>query len=279
MKEEMATPDRLAVGRTDFSFSIPSRWHNVELAAERLNGALIPPGEIFSFNEQVGEQTVANGYLEAYGIAVVQGAGGTSEPKTVSSVAGGICQVSTTLFHSVFRAGLPIQERNHHLFWVSYAASSTGMMGLDATVDDQSGLDFQFYNSTGSWLGIQAVTVDGVLEISLYGKDPGWNIVIDDPIVTNIRVPDPKPAYDKTHDLPAGQLLLIEHAADGFDASIRRRVFDSSGAPLRYNDTPMDLTLRSSYLASRDRYQVGVPASEPLDTPYVPKEEDGGGQP
>ena len=277
-KEDYATPDRLGVGRTDFSSSIPSRWHNVELAAERLNGALIAPGATFSFNAQVGEQTVANGYQEAYGIAVVPGAGGVGEAKTVSSVAGGICQVSTTLFHSVFRAGLPIQERNHHLFWVSYAGnSSTGMMGLDATVDDQSGLDFQFVNSTGGWLGIEAVTVDGVLEVSLFGKDPGWNVVIDDPIITNIRVPDPKPAYDKTHDLVPGTQLFIEHATEGFDSAIRRRVFASDGAPLLFNGVPMDLTLRSSYLASRDRFQVGVPETEPLDTPYIPADENNGG--
>lgn len=280
MKEQMATPDRLGVGRTDFSASISSRWHNVELAAERLNGALIPPGATFSFNEQVGEQTVANGYREAYGIAVVTGAGGVSETKTVSSVAGGICQVSSTLFHGVFRAGLPIQERNHHLFWVSYAASRTGMMGLDATVDDQSGLDFQFTNSTGNWLGIESVTTaDGILEISIYGTDPGWTVEIDDPIITNIRVPDPKPAYEKTHDLAPGAMLLIEHAAEGFDAAIRRRVYNADGSPLLYNGAPMDLTLRSTYLASRDRYQVGVPESESVDTPYVPADEDGGTQP
>ena len=275
-KEEMATPNRLAIGRTDYGFSIPSRAHNVELAAERLNGALIAPGASFSFNQQVGEQTVANGYQEAYGIALVPGTGGgKGEYKTVSSVAGGICQVSTTLFHSVFRAGLPIEERNYHLFWVTYGASSTGMMGLDATVDDQSGLDFQFANTTGGWLGIEVTVNDGVLQIALYGKDPGWKISIDEPIITNIRVPNPKPAYDKTHDLRPGTTLMIEHAVEGFDATIRRRVFDRNGNPVIFEGKPMDLQLRSSYLASRDRYQVGVPKTEPLDTPYVPADGDG----
>lgn len=275
-KADYATPDRLAVGRTDFSFSISSRWHNVELAAERLNGALIAPGASFSFNKQVGEQTVANGYQEAYGIALVPGTGGApGEYRTVSSVAGGICQVSSTLFHAVFRAGLPIEERNHHLFWVTYAgSSSTGMLGLDATVDDQSGLDFRFANTTGGWLGIEATTVDGVLEVAIYGKNPGWNVVIDDPIITNIRVPNPKPAYDKTHDLAPGKMNLIEHATEGFDAAIRRRVFSSTGAPVIFQGSPMDLTLRSSYQAARDRYQVGVPKNEPLDTPYVPEDGD-----
>ncbi len=274
-KEEMATPNRLAIGRTDYSFSIPSRAHNVELAAERLNGALIAPGASFSFNAQVGEQTVENGYEEAYGIALVPGAGGgVGEYKTVNSVAGGICQVSTTLFQAIFRAGLPIEERNYHLFWVGYGASSTGMLGLDATVDDQSGLDFQFANNTGGWLGIEATVNDGVLQVALYGKDPGWKVVIDDPIITNIRVPNPKPAYDKTHDLIPGTTLMIEHAVEGFDALIRRRVFDGNGNPIIFQGKPLDVQLRSSYQASRDRYQVGVPKTEPLDTPYVPADED-----
>ncbi|HEY8599738.1 MAG TPA: peptidoglycan binding domain-containing protein, partial [Thermomicrobiales bacterium] len=146
-KAAMRTPDVLGVGRTNYSSSIATRKHNVELAVERLNGTIIPPGELFSFNEAVGAQTVANGYEEAYGIALVPGAGGgAGEVKTVSSIAGGICQVSTTLFHGVFSAGLPIEERNWHLFWVGYAGSSTGMQGLDATVDDQANLDFQWWN-------------------------------------------------------------------------------------------------------------------------------------
>ena len=108
------------------------------------------------------------------------------------------------------------------------------------------------------------------MEISVYRKNPGWNVMIDEAIVTNIRVPNPEPEYDKTHDLPPGETMWIEHAVEGFDSSIRRRVFKGDGSPLLFEGVPMDLTLRSSYLASRDRYQVGVPKTEPLDTPYDP---------
>lgn len=274
-KATMLTPDVLGVGRTDYSSSIASRAHNVELAVERLNGAVIAPGALFSFNAQVGEQTVENGYEEAYGIAVVPGVGGKpGQAKTVSSVAGGICQVSTTLFHGVFSAGLPIEERNWHLFWVGYADSSTGMLGLDATVDDQAGLDFRFWNSTGGWLGVSAYVDDGVVYVTLYGKNPGWTVKIDEPVITNVEEPDPKPLYDKTYDLPVGQTLPIEHAVEGFSAAIRRRVFDKNGNLIVFNGNQMDTSFRSNYLPSSNRYQVGVPKSEPLDTPYVP---EGGG--
>jgi hypothetical protein len=82
--------------------------------------------------------------------------------------------------------------------------------------------------------------------------------------------PDHAPVYDKTYDLPVGQTLPIEHATEGFVASIRRQVFDKSGKPVLYNGTPMDTTFKSNYLPSRNRFQVGVPKGTPLDTPYVP---------
>ncbi len=265
-KAAMRTPDRLGVGRTNYSTSIPTRRHNVELAVERLNGTIIAPGEQFSFNEAVGEQTVANGYEEAYGIALVPGAGGgQGEVKTVSSIAGGICQVSTTLFHGVFKAGLPIEERNWHLFWVSYGASSTGWQGLDATVDDQVGLDFRWWNNTGNWMGIQAYADGEVVTIELYGKDPGWNVEINGPEITNIIEPDPQPVTEKTYDLPVGEKLMIEHAASGFTSTVNRKVFDSKGNLVIFNGKGMDSTFKSNYLPSRDRYQIGVPKSTPLD--------------
>src|SRR5205823_379362 len=206
-KAKMVITDRLGFSKTDYSFSIPNRRHNVELAMERLDGALIPPGATFSFNETIGAQTVANGYQEAYGIALVAGPGGKpGQPKTVTSVGGGICQVATTLFQAVFRSGVPIEERNWHLYWIpSYGAPPAGLQGLDATVDDQSGLDFKFTNTTGNWMAIEAVADGSYARIAVYGKDPGWDVVIDPPVITNERKADPKPVLEKTHDLPPGQ--------------------------------------------------------------------------
>lgn len=266
LKATMLTPDVLGRGRTDYSSSIASRKHNVELSIERLNGTLIAPGAMFSFNAAVGAQTVENGYEEAYGIALVPGVGGKGgEVKTISSIAGGICQVSTTLFHGVFRAGLPIEQRNWHLFWMTYANSSTGAQGLDATVDDQAGLDFQWWNNTGNWVGIGAYADGATIGITLYGKDPGWDVQVADPTISNVIEPDQTPVYEKTHDLPVGAQVPIEHATAGFTSAIRRQVFGADGQLITFNGTPMDTTFKSNYLPSRDRYQVGVPKSEPVD--------------
>lgn len=262
-KAEMVVSDRLGYGRTDYSFSIPNRKWNVELAVKRLDGALIPPGGIFSFNQAVGEQTVNSGYKEAYGIAIVGGTGGGApQVKTVTSIGGGICQVSTTLFQGLFRAGLPVEERYWHAYWIpGYGQPPSGMQGLDATVDSEAKVDLKVKNTSGGWLAIEAVADGSDVRIAVYGKDPGWKVQIDGPVITNERKADPKPKIEKTHDLPPGKTVVVEHAVDGFDAAIRRRVTDSTGKLL------LDTTFKSSYAPSSNVTQLGVPANEPLTNP------------
>ncbi len=253
--------DRLGGGHSDYSWSVPNRKFNVELSIERLDGALIPPGALFSFNESVGEQTIENGYKEGYGIALVGGSmGNGGEVKTVTSIGGGICQVSTILFQVVYRAGLPLEERNWHLYWIpSYSAAPSSLQGLDATVDSASGLDFRFRNTTGGWLAIEAVADGAELRIALYGVDPGWDVAVADPAITNQQAADPIPTIEKTHDLAPGAQVAVEHAVDGFDAANHVRVTDRTGKVIR------EATFTSNYYPSRNVTQVGVPASEPLE--------------
>jgi vancomycin resistance protein YoaR len=136
---------------------------------------------------------------------------------------------------------------------------------LDATVDDQSGLDFQWWNNTGGWIGIGAYADGETVGVTLYGKDPGWTVNVDDPIISNVTQPNPTPINEKTHDLPVGSSLMIEHATAGFTSSIHRTVIGQDGKVVTFNGTPMDTTFKSNYLPSRDRYQVGVPQSVPVD--------------
>jgi len=261
-KATIVIRDRLGRGQTGYGGSIANRKHNVELSTSRLDGALIPPDALFSFNQTIGAQTIENGYLQGYGIALVGGTdGGKGEIKTVPSIGGGVCQISTTLFQAVYATGLPIEERNWHFFWLlSYdpANSPTGKKGLDATVDDQSGLDFRFRNTTGGWLTIEATADGSTVNIAIKGVDPGWQVQNDEPIITNITPADPTPQTEKTHDLPPGQTLPVEIAVDGFDAANRTRVLDKAGAVLR------DKTFTSNYAPSQNVVQIGVPENEPL---------------
>jgi vancomycin resistance protein YoaR len=261
-KATIVIRDRLGLGKTPYAGSIPNRKHNVELAVSRLDGALIPPDGIFSFNETTGAQTVANGYLQGFGIALIGGnADGSGQYKAVPSIGGGVCQVSTTIFQAVYQAGLPLEERNWHAVWLpSYGppASPTGMKGLDATVDDQAGLDLRFQNTTGGWLAIEATADGSWVTIALRGVDPGWTVTNDQPVISNPKPADTKSTTEKTHDLPAGQKVLIEAAEDGFDAVHHTHVTDKNGKVLR------DMSFKSNYAPAQELYQIGVPANEPL---------------
>jgi vancomycin resistance protein YoaR len=213
--------DRLAASWTEYGSSVANRYFNVELATGRANGAMVAPGAVFSFNNAVGPVTYENGYRTGYGIV------GTSNGSisTIPSVGGGICQVATTLFQSVFRSGMPIEERSWHLYWIPrYGQPPSGMKGLDATVDDAYGLDFKFMNTTNDWLAVKSWTDGTNVHFELWGTNPGWEITIDQPVISNHQPASSAMVYEETDQLPAGQTVFVEHAEDGFNAMIRRVV-------------------------------------------------------
>lgn len=139
---------------TYFNAQDVPRTKNVRLAAISLNNRLIPPGQVFSFNNVVGERTEAAGYLPAFVFvdqAVVKGDGG------------GVCQDSSTLYQVVRQANLTIEEKHTHSLPVSYV-----LKGQDATVS-YGVLDFRFRNDTQGYLLISARTGSNWLRIRLYG--------------------------------------------------------------------------------------------------------------
>ena len=240
--------DLLGSARTSYAGSIDNRRQNVELAVERANGALVPPGGTYSFTDSVGNVDLESGYAVGYGIV---GASNGSV-STVPSVGGGICQVSTTLFQAAFWAGMPIVERNWHLYWIpSYGQPPSGLTGLDATVDTDYGLDLKFKNTTNDWLAIIAKADGQWVTFEVWGTNPGWQVTVEGPVVTNIVPADTTMQYRESDQLPAGQSVLVEHAEDGFDVSIHRTVTQDG-------QTIDDLTLTSHYVPSANVTLVGT---------------------
>ena len=127
-------PELIEQSTTSFAGSVPEKAANIRLAAQRLNGVVVPPGGMFSFNDEVGPTTLEAGFQ--WGFGLVTGAQGGAH--TVPSVAGGICQVATTLFQAVFWGGYQLEERTWHLYWIP-AYTSRDIVGLDATVDEDRG--------------------------------------------------------------------------------------------------------------------------------------------
>lgn len=233
---------------TSYAGSIPPRRHNVELATSMLNGVVVPPGQIFSFNQELGPQTLDRGFQVGYGI-VAEANGGV---KTVPSVGGGICQVSTTLFQPVFWAGYEIEERHWHAYWIAHYASH-GYPGLDDTVDDASHLDFQFKNTTANPILIQSSTDGTHVYFSIYGVPPTWTVHVDQPVVTDIVKTDRQLQVEADPTLAPGQRIYTEAAEDGFTVSVHRRVDDGNG-------NVRDLNLRSVYAPSHNVMAVGPSA-------------------
>jgi vancomycin resistance protein YoaR len=243
------TPDMLAYGQTSYATSSANRRWNVELGANRINGTLVPPGAIFSTSDTIGDLTLAAGFKMGFGI---QG-DGTGGLTTVPSEAGGICQVSTTLFHAVFRGGLQVVERNWHSYWINlYGIAPTGLQGLDATIAPPY-KDFRFKNNTGNWILLKAIPDGKNLTFQIWGVNPNWSVSIGKPVITNRRPTNTKDITEYSADWPASAgKIMVEHAADGFDSSIKRVVTDASGNVID------EWTAKSSYQPAYNRYLIGT---------------------
>lgn len=127
---------------TYFNSNNSNRSHNIALAAQAIDNAVVFPGETFSFNQVVGIRTANRGYKRA-GVIV---RGELSE-----GIGGGICQVSSTLYNAIDRAGLKIVKRYSHSRNVPYVPP-----GRDATVS-WGGPDFVFENVYNQPVLIRAV--------------------------------------------------------------------------------------------------------------------------
>ena len=202
-------------GYSEFPGSIAGRIHNVALAASRLNGVLIPPGALFSFNDTVGDISAATGYQSAYII---------KDGKTVLGDGGGVCQVSTTLFRAALNAGLPIVERSAHSYRVHYYEDDGSKAGLDATVFSPSE-DLKFINDTPAYILIQTkIDLANVnLAFEFYGATDGRKAEILNHVVGGISAPPPA-LYQDDPTLPVGVVKQVDYAAWGAKASFEYRV-------------------------------------------------------
>src|SRR5205814_3274952 len=198
------TPDLLGSGQTSYAGSSAERAWNVGLGTRNIDGALIPPGGTFSTVDAIGDLTLAAGFKMGYAIQS-DGKGGLT---TVPAEAGGICQVATTLFHSVFWSGLPVVERNWHSYWIGlYGVKPSGLQGLDATIAPPE-KDFRFKNTTGNWVLIRATADGKTVNFQLYGVNPGWKVSVGGPVVTSYVRTNTSPITEYSNKLPAGKRVL-----------------------------------------------------------------------
>jgi vancomycin resistance protein YoaR len=240
---EYGIKERLATFTTEYSASNRPRVNNIHTLADALDGTLLAPGETFSFNGTIGERTAAKGYQEAP--AIVNG-------KLVPQLGGGICQVNTTLFNTVFFSGLPVVERHNHSQYISHYPK-----GRDATVS-WGGPDFKFRNDTEHWILIATGYTNSSVTISLYGTDPGYEVTYETGPFTNLRNPPVREVEDST--LPEGTRVIDERGVSGRTIVVTR-IVTKNGAEIRRD------TFKSVYRATEEVVRVGT---KPVAAPSTP---------
>ncbi|NYI06000.1 VanW family protein [Allostreptomyces psammosilenae] len=175
------------------------RTVNIHRAADLINGSVVQPGEVWSFNDTVGERTEANGFTEG---TIISGG------RFRTALGGGVSQVVTTLYNSVFRAGLRPVEHVPHSFYIDrYPA------GLEATVA-WGAFDMRWQNDTDAPVEIRATYTNTSVTVTLLGT----------------------PKYDEVEVLfgprrdvvPAGELrddgegCVPQEPSDGFRTTVTR---------------------------------------------------------
>ena len=196
-----AFPYEISEFSTKYDASNVNRSTNLKIAAGKINGIVLMPGEEFSYNKVVGKRTVEEGYKDAK----IYADGGV-----VDGLAGGICQISSTLYNAVLLANLEVTERYNHTYTTSYLPA-----GRDATVV-WGAKDFKFVNNRSYPIKIEASVGNGIAEFKFHGiaEETEYEIKIL-PVVTS-SIPF-SIAYEDDPTLPAG----VEHLKQGGHAGCR----------------------------------------------------------
>lgn len=201
--QAMLFRDTLATSNTNFSTSTQNNYNrgiNMQIASSKINGTVLGPGEIFSFNDVVGPRTVQNGYKTAK--EYVSG-------KIVDGIGGGVCQVSSTLYNAVLFSDLETVFRQNHMFSIGYLP-----LGRDAAVA-YSDLDFKFKNNTNWPIKIEAAVKNNTVSFSIRGtqEQPGKTIELSHVQIRSTPAPI---QYIDDPNLEEGQTVVIQSGQAGY---------------------------------------------------------------
>jgi vancomycin resistance protein YoaR len=215
------------------------RTHNLKVAAARLDGFVIAPGEVFDFNATVGDRTETNGFRPAPVIA---------DGELVDGMGGGTCQVASTLHAAVLFAGLPILTRFPHSRPSYYIK-----LGLDSTVV-YGAQNFRFQNDHPYPLVIGLRVDEGRVYASVHGRER------DRSVLFMRHIDSTQPFEERTTfdaKLPSGLRVLEQRGVPGFKITRVRVIHDLK--------TQADVRERSreTYPATAQVWRVGTGREPP----------------
>lgn len=232
--------DVLGTFSTFFS-SGSNRGKNISLAASFINGTVLMPGEEMSTSDAMGSRTKENGYLEA---------GAYLNGKTVQSVGGGICQVSTTLYNAAILAELEITERWAHSMTVDYVKPS-----MDAAISEGY-KDLKLKNNTDAPIYIEGYTSGGKVTFTVYGKntnEEGRKVSYVSEVTSRTAA---KKKFVASNDA-VGTLKKSESGHDAIKAKLWKVV------TVNGSEVSREVVNNSNYSSSAATYKVGIATDNP----------------
>lgn len=232
-----------------------NRNQNISLAVQVINGMILKPGEEFSFNNTTGNRTKEKGYRPA---------GAYRNGVLIEEPGGGVCQVSTTLYHAIIESGFKTTERNSHSFAPSYVEK-----GQDAMVsfDGYAGPDLKFVNTGNASVVLRASLEGTTLKISIVGipvLENGVKVVIRS---EKLRDADPLPVtYEENTALPYGTEKVVNKGTlGGYYKSYR--ILEKGGTVIK--EEPLH---NSSYKSKPEVIQRNTTLKPEETVPETPEE-------
>lgn len=235
---------KIAEAKTSYKTSGEARSYNVALATSTMGSTLLMPGERFSFNNIVGERTVDRGYKVSKVIM---------NNKLVDGIGGGICQVSTTLYHAVMKTGLGFYERLNHSLPSSYSE-----LGQDATVSWGS-IDYQFTNTFDYPIFIEGYTKDKEVFVNIYSNKElaDNNYVMVSEIVKTM---EPKTIRTEDPELFVGEEVQVRKPITGYVVEVYRELREEGKVLKR------EFISKDTYQVVNEEIKVGTKIKESSET-------------
>ncbi len=199
---------------TNLGNSQEGRINNIQKGIESINGMVLLPGEVFSFNDIIGDTTMERGYSPAPVIL---------EGKLEQGYGGGICQVSSTLYGAILRANIQPMKRQHHSFPVNYVPE-----GLDATIV-YGIIDFKFKNIYDAPLYISCYVKDNNVAFKIYSNTKILNKKSYDFYSKNKEIIEANTIYIDDPNLEEGTYEIRVKPRNGVSCDVYRLTMDENG--------------------------------------------------
>lgn len=228
--------DMLASKSGPYQAYLTNRTNNLVLACEAINGTILNPGDVFSFNEVVGERTKERGYLPATVYV--------SDSETAPDYGGGVCQVASVIYYTTLHLDVKQVERHPHVFTVTYVP-----YGMDAGIYWSGNQDYKFENTLSHPIKLQAVADGSKVIITVWGVKENDNYVEMTYQVLSTSQPEVVEVLDESK--PYGYREKTENPQSGCSVVAIRTSYDGDGNVL---DTSK---VYSTYKKKDERWVVG----------------------